>query len=375
MAEVQTNVAEVQTNVEQVTAQVEGVQASVDAVDERFEQVDGRVTQAHQRVDSLHEEFNSQIAAIETQQATASSAIAQEELTALDGRIGRSQATADAAAQRIVATEAQVESLASELDETKQQLASTSQQLNETQQQLANATQELTNSSTSDSATLNGRVDDIESRINARLDHIETSTDSDERIAALNASVAHAEQVAREAHEYSDTLRLLQTEIVTTMQSEMQGQAEELRQHSAALVELGNTEEYAPAERVHQLETKIVEALQTISQLTQLQRRNTTIETQLTDTLTATSEGVEHTQHHVMALRNELEQAFGRIAQLEAEVSGGAAPVAAVQPAQQLAVVPAAPEAHEAVAETLSEEEDAADTDWFNESLARKNAG
>ena len=158
----------------------------------------------------------------------------------------------------------------------------------------------------------------------------------------------------------------------------MQDQSAELQQHSAALAELNDNEDYASAERVHQLETKIVEALQTISQLTQLQRRNTTIETQLTDTLAATTEGVEHTQNHLVALRHELEVAIGRIAQLEARLSGTTpiASVAAPAPAAAapLAAVPSA-EVQPSQDGAATVDEDAADTDWFNESLARKNAG
>jgi len=190
------------------------------------------------------------------------------------------------------------------------------------------------------------------------------------------------------AHELGEGLRVLQAELGQTLQTEMQSHSAELEEHAATLAEMQGGGEYAQAERVHQLENKIVEALQTISQLTQLQRRNTAVETQLTDTLTATSEGVEHTQRHVIALRTELEKALARIANLEAAATGkpvaavaAAAPTAAAatsgtQPAtaeQQTAAT--SDQALQAVAAETAAGDDEADTDWFNESYARKNAG
>ena len=162
----------------------------------------------------------------------------------------------------------------------------------------------------------------------------------------------------------------------------MQALQEELRSHESLIDAVDGRVDYlessgagfASAERVQMLEAKLVEALQTISQLTQLQRRNTTVESQLTDTLTTTSHGLENTQNGVLEIRAELHAAQQRIAHLEQALAtvastSGAQPIAQVAPAAHPAPGPA-PVAH--VAE-ISHLDDDADTGWFTESYARKN--
>jgi len=223
-----------------------------------------------------------------------------------------------------------------------------------------------------------------------RFEHVETqfssasaeaSNDAIEVANAANTSAEHAQQLATQ-------LRAIQAEFVKTIQSELIGHADRLSGLEGSVGSTTNQlsafadsqSQNASAERVQQLEGKLVEALQTISQLTQLQRRHTTVESQITDALTATTQGIEHTQQHVVSLRGQLTQADSRIERLEsafAAISGQPAPVVP-QPAAV-----SASDTSETVAPTADAAEpdtdgnavtDDADTDWFNASYERRNA-
>lgn len=200
---------------------------------------------------------------------------------------------------------------------------------------------------------------------------------------ADSKSVDAAQATADEAHSLAEGLRQIQAQVVQTIKGELtihdgrlSGLESSQESANAQLASFTDTQsEQASSERVHQLETKLVEALQTISQLTQLQRRHTTVETQITDTLTATTQGVEHTQQHVVALRGQLEEANARIQRLEGALSAiSGQPLAATSPVQ---TSPLQNVETESVADSL--EADSAtdadsDTGWFTESYERRNA-
>jgi chromosome segregation ATPase len=161
-----------------------------------------------------------------------------------------------------------------------------------------------------------GQVAEMRTRLSSVEEHlfdVATPDADDERFESIETSLEEADKTAREAYAYVDGLRLLQTEIVQALRTQLRSHEDRLDQFDG-LVE---TVQASSAERVHMLEGQFMDALDTISQLTQLQRRNTTVETQLTDTLTAMSHGVESTQMSVSTLRSDLEAAQERIAQLE----------------------------------------------------------
>ena len=276
--------------------------------------------------------------------------------------------------ERLDATDSHISSIGENVSTVTTQIDTVTAQIGEVTAQVDQATHQNNEANESLRQSLFSRIEDTEGRLAERISSIEVNTNTqsavvdDARLDALSASITQAEESAREAQSLSENLRLLQADLVQAIQSEMRTQSDEIEQHNAILAELRSTADgdHASAERVQVLEAKIGEALQSISQLTQLQRRNTTVETQLTDTLVATSQGVEHTQQHVIALRGELETALGRIARLESMIASlQAAPAAA----------PATAVSPEAVAAPPTDaDDDDADTGWFTESYARKNA-
>ena len=276
--------------------------------------------------------------------------------------------------ERLDATDSHISSIGENVSTVTTQIDTVTAQIGEVTAQVDQATHQNNEANESLRQSLFSRIEDTEGRLAERISSIEVNTNTqsavvdDARLDALSASITQAEESAREAQSLSENLRLLQADLVQAIQSEMRTQSDEIEQHNAILAELRSTADgdHASAERVQVLEAKIGEALQSISQLTQLQRRNTTVETQLTDTLVATSQGVEHTQQHVIALRGELETALCRIARLESMIASlQAAPAAA----------PATAVSPEAVAAPPTDaDDDDADTGWFTESYARKNA-
>ena len=246
-------------------------------------------------------------------------------------------------------------------------------------------TRELTDALQAENQTLRAELTGLSDRIEevdaTAATAIPTNTTSDTRVDEIADS-------ATEARELAENLRAIQAEVVQTMKRE-------LNTHAARLVELEDSsssasdklnsfaDTHASAERLTQLETKLVEALQTISQLTQLQRRHTTVETQLAEALGESNRGVEHTQQHVLLLRSELEKANARIARLEQtlattanqQVAGAVAaatPVAAQAPSPEPVEVPTTTtETPQASQEATP---GAVDTDWFDESFDERRA-
>lgn len=254
--------------------------------------------------------------------------------------------------------------------------------------------------------TVSGDVSTEIATANARLDEMATSTEeleaslraenselraSLEELASANhgdpTAASSAQSTADEAHSMAEGLRQIQAQIVQTVKGELTSHEGRLtglessqESANAQLASFANTQgDMASSERVQQLETKLVEALQTISQLTQLQRRHTTVETQIADTLSATTQGVEHTQQHVVALRSQLGEAHARIERLEHALSAvtgqplasgqasSAAPAALLQPVDNTGV--AAP-----ATDSDGDTENDSDTGWFTESYERRNA-
>ena len=256
-----------------------------------------------------------------------------------------------------------VENLTTDTSELGAELATMNARIDE----VLTGNEDLSSSVTS----LSGRVDELGAQ---KTVSASASDASIERMAELTAAANSANNTAEEAQRLADSLRVIQTEVVQTMKSELGDHTSRLSnlEHSSSLSE-------GTSERVKQLETKLVEALQTISQLTQLQRRHTAVETQITDALGSTNQGVEHTQQHVISLRTELDRANARITHLEtalASVTGQSA-----QSAAQVATppAPAQPTAQPTPSELQAAFEspstsDESDTSWFDESYERRNA-
>jgi chromosome segregation ATPase len=204
----------------------------------------------------------------------------------------------------------------------------------------------------SDGGTLDvtGQLAEMRTHLSSVEEHlfdVATPDADEERFESIESRLEETQKMASEAYAYVDSLRLLQTDIVQALRTQLRTQDDRLDQFDGQI----ETVQASSAERMHLLEEQFKEALQTISQLTQLQRRNTTVETQLTDTLTAMSHGVESTQMSLSALRSDLEAAQERIAQLEQRLLA--------------AQDPPVPSVERAAA-------DDADIGWFTESYARR---
>ena len=438
VAETTDRIGRVNARVSETNELVEIVDGRVTQTDNRINTIDDQVGDFDERVESLEQQVDSlESSVIETLAAAnqASEREAEESLTSLSDQLADVRDSTSASTLRIDAVHDQLNDLNQSTGELRENLAALSEQVGEqdhadvspqmleainarldaADSQLSAITENVDTFSAqvesvdsrieesderrreereSFRQSMFTRIEDTEGRLLERISTIEstvaeastlesntTATQTpaidDERLEVLTSSVAQAEESAREAQSLSENLRVLQTDLVQTIQSELQSQAAEIEQNAAQLSELqtaasGDTD-FASSERVLVLESKINESLQTISQLTQLQRRNTAVEAQLTDALTATSEGVEHTQQHVIALRSELDTALARIARLEAAFTQPSTQAVATQPAVEPAA--AAPAQAALPTDPTRPEEIEADTGWFTESYERKNAG
>ena len=82
------------------------------------------------------------------------------------------------------------------------------------------------------------RLDSAEDRIDRRLAEIESSGADTDRLEQLERSVAEAEQRATDAYAFSENLRLLQTDLVQALQSEIETCARDLKDARMRLEDL-----------------------------------------------------------------------------------------------------------------------------------------
>lgn len=365
--------------------------------DHRTDEVHGRVDETFERLDGLRDDVSrtqEQLGTIEglvhelgTERTNDDGQVNIEAISAVQDQVSDLRGVIHSTSERIDSTNDHISSTEQLLDVTRDHMRAWIEESNTASAEMADAVRQ-------DLVQSESRLSAIDTELNERILSVEAGSAGQARVDVLEATLATVEQDARGAHSLAENLRMIQTEIVSTLQAELQAHTSQLEHHAQQLRDVNSTDQFASADRVHMLESKIVEALQTISQLTQLQRRTTSVETQLTDTLTSMSQGVEHTQQHVVALRGDLDGALQRIGQLEAAVQSisvapaqppASAPATApavtqVAPAEQWPEV--APEASiaeplaDAVIDDLNELSDDEDTDtgWFTESYARKNA-
>lgn len=164
------------------------------------------------------------------------------------------------------------------------------------------------------------RIDTAEDRIDRRLADIEASGAGNERLSAIERGIAEADERARDAYAFSENLRLLQTDLVQAIQAEMAAHASQVERHEHMLMSNGApVNGIDPVSRVEAVASQVDEAKQNITQLAELERRHTTVEAQLTETL-------DQNQQVVAVLRNELDTALQRIAQLEGQLGNSKAP-------------------------------------------------
>ena len=342
----------------------------VEAVDERIDTANESIQSTHARIDGLETTTNESI--------QSAHARIDERIDTTNESIQSAHARIDeletAESSQSASSPQEQEELRSELQDTQSRVTAavaTTKELEIAVDMANNELRDKIENLTESEAEFKAQI----TQIDERVESVETQINDQTRQASNDETAI----VASDAKDLAENLRIIQTNVVQTFKGE-------LNTHENRLSQLEQTHEsageLASAERVQQLETKLVEALQTISQLTQLQRRHTTVETQITDALGATNQGVEHTQSHVVALRSELDQANTRIARLEAALSATtgqvAQPVTPAAPATvHASTAPVEPStASTETAQPISDVEfnEDGDTSWFAESYERRNA-
>jgi len=397
---VSANIDTLTTLLEETTHRFGDVDRNIDGVDERIDQsleLAIRARDHGEQISSRIDQQDDQLAAA----FDAASSVAEKAALNAD-RLGEAEQNIAVAQRRLeenLATAAETTSRALELhnglqasiDETVHEASNVLEErllsrIEEARSNMQNVVFDTENKAAQSRETLRRdieqRMDAVESDVVDRLTAIEDSSTTNVRLEAFEAtlhtveeSLRDVEGLTKDAHAFSESLRLIQADVVQTIMGELDTQTNQMQtlDDRANAAESASVD-FATAERVHMLEAKLVEALQTISQLTQLQRRNTTVEAQLTDTLTATSHGVESTQNSIVVLRDELERAQSRIAQLEAPqtVRGGEIAPRATGAATAMAGRVFGDAATQAPGD-LAVIDDDVDTGWFTESYARKN--
>ncbi len=361
-------VAESEAHLASLDARAHAVETQSTEVERRVAELDQRVSEAEHIVSAGEERFAS------TEQHLSSN---EERIATSEQRIEEHGERFEHVEDRISQTHAQIEErtgalrdhLLSRVDEARAQLQLA---LDESNAKAGDSNADLRDS-------VFNRLEIVEQSIETRVAGLEatlSNTDQEPRLQSLETSIADAEARTSEAYAFTESLRQLQTDIVQALQEELRSHEDQLGSFNTRLHQLESSgDDYASGERVHMLEAKLVEALQTISQLTQLQRRNTTVEAQLTDTLTATSHGVESAQSNVSQLREELAAAQQRIGLLEQRLSTNN-PSGQIPPAsEQLVHLDSHDQAQPSNGYETADAsvEDDADTGWFTESYARKN--
>ena len=365
-----TEIAKIQSDLEAVQSGQQQAETSQSVSDveqlarnngERISAMAGTTDVLGQRIDHTETANNETAERVATQ---------EEALGAVQSRLEQLENTADSTVPAVADTS----EIEAELEATSARVA-----------EVESTTNKLTSTLKTENKSLRQEMTDLSARvadfnIAAAAAPIMSASTSDDRVDEIAGS-------AKEAHQLAESLRVIQAEIVHAMKGE-------LNAHDTRLVELedsqsGTTERlgsFASADRLEQIETKVVEALQTISQLTQLQRRHTAVETQLADALSASNQGIEHTQQHVVLLRSELENANARIARLEQAISVAAQPAVAATPAATAApattapaapatpAAPAVPATPAAPAANPQAQAASVDTGWFESSYDERRA-
>ena len=339
---------------------------------ERISAMAGTTDVLGQRIDHTEAANNETAGRVATQ---------EEALGQVQSRLEQLENTADSA-MPVVADTSQIEA----------ELEATSARVTEVE----STTNELTSALQTENESLRQEVTDLTARVNdfdieAAATSLVAASTNDDRVDEIAGSAQEAQQLA-------EKLRVIQAQVVQTMKGELSAHDTRLvgleKSNSATNGRLGS---FASADRLEQLETKLVEALQTISQLTQLQRRHTSVETQLAGALSASNQGIEHTQQHVVLLRSELENAHARIARLEQTLSvagqpaaaqaattapdASTPPPAATTPAPTAAAAPVTPPAATPAAAAPGTpaaapqaQTDTVDTGWFDASYDKRQA-
>ena len=270
-------------------------------------------------------------------------------------RIDGVAATAQSLEQRLAETEERVGSMAAATDESERRLAErieeARQQLETEAEQTRHALVEQVDGVESSLAEQVGQsrsllaeeISKSEQRLGRRIDQADRAGEMEEGLSNLEERVVRANLKATEAHQFSESLRVLQTDLVKAIQSELNAQSTRLDEISASIdsptpaetTEVGdiarrvdelvamvdglNRERSAALDpdRLQAVESRLLETSASVDSLADLQRRTTNLDTSITQSMSNLTEAIESNNAQLAELREQLDAANARIAELE----------------------------------------------------------
>ncbi len=399
------------TNTDELTAQLDGMNARVDNAHSRLDEVEERATEATAEVAdrvAATEERLGQLDAVQEQLDTV-----QQHADAVDARIDeRVDASENRLAERI--KEAR-ELLADQQQESQAELAA---KLEATEQAMATQVGAI-------EEELAAQVAEARQLLTEQADDTSTAealAALEERLQAVDETANSATSIAIESQHFSENLRVLQTDLVKAIQVELEGQAvrlgeleqanmaatDEQQSTNAALderitaAEAGNGNTDA---RLEHLETTIVSLAakpsgelglapanpldaQRLSAVEARLDETASSESTLSDSVTNMVAALEQNTREIQSLRALLDDANGRIAELEGAAGGRPLTFSSgerVEPAEPAPAPAPTPEPEprsdgglrvaDVIGETTKEERltPKDGSDWFVASYAKKD--
>ena len=259
--EIQDNCATTQTQIEAVNDWVTDVDGRSDRIEQRTADLEEHYVETRARLEALADTQQSQPNPDEVVSVSQFDGLAprldahDQQIQAVndwsilvDGRISE-------IGEQVDTGSAKFEGINQQAKDLERRYLEMQARLDETNQELANIaaeTERLANTPTPAPTNENGaaadpeanselrqfmvyRIDSAEDRIDRRLTAIESNNGSSERIESLERAVAQAEERAREAHAFSENLRLLQTDLVQAIRAETSQQAQRIAELEAQL--------------------------------------------------------------------------------------------------------------------------------------------
>lgn len=337
----------------------------LDELEGQLAQIDERVAEAATMSGHTLDRFDETADQIVNLQQTSATALtraseATEQLERLNETVGQTELPADLL-ERIDAIEKAYEHRANYVDpsiderigEAESQLitridearAELARQAVESEQRLAENVArvegELATQVADARSVLTESVSDAQVQLDEQIFIDDPDGAAKQSLASIRDEATSARQVANEAYQFSENLRVLQTDLVKAIQ-------QELRRQSTRLSELENDGRHSS--RFADLEHQVDGIAASVSTLTELQGRSTNLDSTLTESVTHMTKSVEDRRSDVDELKAGLAAALQRIESLEAA------------PAES----PAANAASENAGQT---DED----DWFTESVTKKD--
>jgi len=368
VSEVEGRLSEVDTFVHEVDGRVNDVHARIDEVaaatntDELTGQLDGmnaRVDNAHSRLDEAEERAIEATAAVSDRVAATEERLG--ELDAVQEKLDTVQEQADAVDARInERVDASENRLADRIKEARELLADQQQ---ESQAELATkleATEQAMATQVSAIETeLAAQVAEARQLLTEQADDTSTAealAALEERLQAVDETANSATSIAIESQHFSENLRVLQTDLVKAIQVELEGQAVrlgELEQANVAAVDDQQSTNAALDERItaaeagngntdarlEHLETTIVSLAakpsgdlglapanpldaQRLSAVEARLDETASSESTLSNSVTNMVAALEQNTREIQSLRALLDDANGRIAELEGSAGG-----------------------------------------------------